>query len=93
MNVDGHLECVLIEGVKMWVSLTAMVTVRGSGRSSHIAGSSVRNQRIERLWRDTFQSVCHQYYSLFYEMENSGLLDPCNETLILPPSHLLAKNK
>ena len=67
---------------------TAMVTVRGTGRGSHIAGRSVHNQRIERLWRDTFRCVCHQYYSLFYEMEESGLLDPSNETDIFCLHHV-----
>ena len=43
----------------------AMINVRGAGRKSHLIGSSVHNQRIEHLWRDTFRCVGQLYYALF----------------------------
>ena len=56
-----------------------MVSVRGVGRRSHIAGCSTRNQRIERLWRDVFRCVASTYHALFHAMEAVGVLDPDNE--------------
>ena len=56
-----------------------MLSQRGIGRGSHIAGRSTHNQRIERLWRDVYRCVASTFHGIFYYMEEQQLLDPDSE--------------
>ena len=59
--------------------------------SAVLVGSSVHNQRIERLWRDVYRCVGVLFADLFREMENDGILSSldeldlfCLHTIFLP---------
>ena len=64
------------ENIDVW---RFMVNIHSS-HSAVIAGSSVHNVRIERLWRDVYRCVASNYYELFYKLEEQNLFDPLNET-------------
>jgi len=56
-----------------------LTLLRGNGRSNVLTGKSVHNQRIERLWRDVATNVTEQFYVLFYQLEDAGMLDISND--------------
>ncbi|KAL2076359.1 hypothetical protein ACEWY4_028060 [Coilia grayii] len=52
-----------------------MFMVRATDRGSFMAGKSVHNQRIERLWRDIRTCVTSKYYGMLQDLEHDQLLD------------------
>ena len=49
-------------------------------RNAVVLGNSVHNQRIERLNRDINTQVLNYFVNLFTHLEETGLLNPANET-------------
>ncbi|CAL8406601.1 unnamed protein product [Arctogadus glacialis] len=61
------------QGVENVDIARCMFTVRGTARGSFIAGKSVHNQRVERLWRDVWSVTC-QYYDVLHSLEEEGFI-------------------
>ena len=59
-----------------------MIQNGGADRNRMIVGSSIHNQRIERLWKDVHKSVT-SLYKLFYFVEQNELLHPLEEKIYL----------
>ena len=64
------------ENQRVWEKMIATHNTQ----SAVIAGSSVHNVRIERMWRDVNRLISDQFREIFYKLESENILDPLNHT-------------
>ena len=64
------------ENTEVW---RFMIASHNTNYSSVITGSSVHNERIERMWRDVNRSVGCVFRDVFRSLESEGILDPLND--------------
>lgn len=65
------------ENVLIWNKMTQLFPL---DTNPVIVGSSVHNQRVERMHRDINDQVINHFYNLFYKLESNFTLNPENLT-------------
>ena len=64
------------ENVGIW---RCMLATHSNDYSCVISGSSVHNERVERLWRDVNRCIASNFADVFRMLEREDKLDPLNE--------------